>query len=61
MKMTVGNTLFKKKESNLVPYKSDKSNTHADYCLVRRNLKKILKDIKVLRSEDFITHNKPLA
>ena len=36
--------------SHLVTYESDSSKTQVDYCLVRRNQRTFLKDIKVLPS-----------
>ena len=53
MNMTVGTTLFKKRENHLVTYESGPSKTQVGHCLVglRRNQKKFLKDITVLPSE----------
>ena len=48
MNMAVENTLFKKSESHPVTYKAGPSKTRVDYCLVRRNQRKFLKDIEVL-------------
>ena len=45
--MTVGNTLFKSWDSHLVTYKSDISKTQVDYCLGRRDKKKIAIDLNI--------------
>ena len=55
MNMTVGNTHFKKSESDLVTYESGPSKTRVDYSLVRRNQRKLLQDMKILPSEEYIT------
>ena len=63
--MTVKSTFFKtnikEKPSHLLTYESGPSKTLIDYCIVRRNERKFLKDIKALPSEEFITQYKPLA
>lgn len=62
MKMTIGNTLFKKSESHLVTYESGPSKTREDYCFVgRRDQRKFLKDKKILPGEKGITHHKALV
>ena len=61
MNMAVGNILFKNKASHLVTYKPGPSKIQVDYCLVRRNQRKFLKDIKFLRSKECITEHKVLV
>ena len=56
MNMVLGNTLFKKRVSHLVTYESGISKTQVDYCLVRRNQQKFLKEISLT-----ITQHKPLV
>ena len=46
MNTTVENTLFNKKASHLVIYETGLSKTQVDCYLVRRNKRKLLKDIK---------------
>ena len=56
--MTVGNTLFTTRESQLVTYESESSKTQAGG-LVRKNKRKFLKEIKVLpkpNEESIIQH-----
>ena len=57
---SAGNTLFRKKTSNLLACEPGPSKTQVDYCLIRRNQRKFLKDIKVLSSEEYITQHNPL-
>lgn len=47
------------KSHNLVTYESGPKRTHV-YCLVNRDLWKIVKDIKILPREERITHHWPL-
>ena len=61
MNIPVGNTFFKKRVSHLVTHESRPSKTQLDYCLIRRNQRKFLKDMKVLPSEECITQYKPLV
>ena len=51
LNLAVGNTLFKKAASHVISYESRASNTQVKYCLVRRNQRKFLEDIKILPSE----------
>ena len=64
MDMIVANTFFKKRDSHLVTYKSGSESgsakTQVDYCLVRKGQRKLLKDIKVVPSEECITQHKPV-
>lgn len=50
--MVVCNTLFKKRESRLVTYKSGLSKTQIDYIMVRSCDKKIVRDVKVIFGEE---------
>ena len=61
MNMTLGNTPFKKRAIHLVTYESGPSKTQIDYCLVKRNQRNLLKDIKFLPNEEYITQHKPLV
>ena len=47
MNKVAENTLFKKRASYLVIYKSALSKTQVNYCLKRRNQSKFLKDINL--------------
>lgn len=60
MNITVGNTLFKKRTGHLVIYESVSLKTQVYHCLVIRNKRKYLEDMKVLSSEECITKHKPL-
>ena len=66
MDMAVGRTLSKKRANHLVTCESGPSKTQFDYCLLRRNQRKFLKDIKVLpkaecpKSYLSLTQHKPL-
>ena len=47
--MAVCDTFFKKKKARyLFIYESGPSKTQVDYCLIKRNQRKFLKDIKLL-------------
>ena len=60
MDMIVANTFFKKRDSHLVTYESGSAKTQVDYCLVRKDQRKLLKDIKVIPSEECIAQHKPV-
>lgn len=45
--MIVENTLFSEREIHLVASESDSSKAQVDYCFVRRDQKKFVKDLKV--------------
>ena len=51
MNVSLGNILFKKKAIHLVTEKYGPSKTRGDCCLVRRNKRKFLKNIKGLPSK----------
>ena len=57
MKMTAVDTLFKKKES--YPPMSP-SKTQAHYCLVCRDQRSLVKDVKVLPNDGCVTYQKPV-
>ena len=60
--MIVGNMLlFKKKATHVVTYVSFPSKGQVDYCLVRRNQRKFLKDRKALPSEECVSKHRPLV
>ena len=61
MNMTVGNTRFKKRAIHLVTYESGPSKTQSDYCSVRRNQRRFLKDTQVSLCQEWITQHKPLV
>ena len=46
LNLAVGNTRFKKAASHIISYESRASNTQVKYCLVRRNQRKFLEDLK---------------
>ena len=46
------NAFFKKRESQLITYRSGPNCTQIDYIMVRNNDRKIVKDIKVISGEE---------
>ena len=59
--MTVGNTLFKRRENHLDTYDTSPLKTQADYCLLWTDHRKLLIDLKALPSEEHITQHKSLV
>ena len=56
--MRVGKILFHKRKSHPVTYESGPSKMQVEYCLVRRDQRKFVKDMKALPSERCITQHK---
>ena len=56
MNMTLGNKLFKKKARHHFTYEFDPLKSWVDFCLVRRNQTKLLKDVKSLCVTPNINH-----
>ena len=61
MSMSAGITLFKNRASQPDTHEFGLSKTQVDYCLLRRNQWKLLKDRKVLPIEESITQHKPFV
>ena len=59
--LVAGNITFKNKASHLVTYHCGLLKTQGDYCLVRGDQRKFVKDKKVLLSEECITQHIPLV
>ncbi|RUS72507.1 hypothetical protein EGW08_019735 [Elysia chlorotica] len=50
--LLLGNTCFKKRDSHLVTYKSGNAATQIDFILYRRNMRKLVTDVKVIPGEE---------
>ena len=50
--LVIGNTLFKKRNSHLITYRTKDHETQVDYILFRRNLRKYIRDVKVIPEEE---------
>jgi len=59
--LTIGNSLFMKKEEHLVTFRSGRSKTQIDYCLIRTNHRSLCKDYKVIPSECLGTQDRLLV
>ena len=53
--LIVSNSLFTKRESNLVTYQSGENQSHIDYNLVKQQNVKIVHDVKVILDEECVT------
>ena len=60
-KMVVNNTFFKKRQSHLITYESGPHNTQISYILSRKEHLKMVKDVKVIPSEECVTQHKLLV
>ena len=60
MNMVICNTAFKKRESHLVTYRSGGSSSQIDYFLVRKSNRGLVKDTKVIPSEECVQQHKLL-
>ena len=56
--MVAANTLFKKRDSRLVTYKSGNSSSQLDYVLVRKSYRKMVKDVKGVTGEECAPQHK---
>ena len=59
--LVIGNTLFKKRDSHLITYASGDHVTQVDYILFRRNLRKLIQDVKVIPGEECLTQHRLLV
>ena len=55
--MIVCNTWFKKRDSRLITCSSGAFNTQIDYILVRNKDRKLVKDVKVIPSEEVVSQH----
>ena len=60
MDMVICNTAFKKRDSRLITYKSGGHSSQIDYFLVRKSNRKLVKDTKVIPSEECVQQHKLL-
>ena len=56
--MTVCNTMFQKRDSRLITFSSGGSNTQIDYIMMKNKDKRLLRDVKVIPSEEVVTQHK---
>ena len=56
----LGNTFFKKRDTQIVVYESNQSKTQVDYCLERKYQRNFVKGITFLRGEECIRQHRPL-
>jgi len=59
--LTIGNSLFKKREDHLVTFRSGSCKTQIDYCLIRASHRSLCRDCKVTPSECLGTQHRLLA
>ena len=59
--MVVCNTLFRKRLSRLITYKSGGCQTQIDYILVRKSDRKVVKDVKVVSGEECVSQHRLLV
>jgi len=59
--LTIGNSLFKKREEHLVTFRSGSCRTQIDYCLIRANHRSLCRDCKVIPSEFLGTQHRLLV
>ena len=57
LNMVVCNTWFKKRDSRLITYSSGGCNTQADYIPIKNKDRKLVKDVKVIPSEEVISQH----
>ena len=50
--LLLGNTCFKKRDSHLITYKSGNTGTQIDFILLRRTMRKLVTDVKVIPGEE---------
>ena len=61
MYIRVGNTVLKKRANHLVTYEPVPKKFQEDYCLIRINQGKSVKDIKFLPIKESVLYHKPLV
>ena len=54
----VGNTFFKKEDSKLITYQSGDNRSMIDYMMVRKTDRCLVKDVKVISSEECVPHHR---
>ncbi|XP_056003432.1 uncharacterized protein LOC125662874 [Ostrea edulis] len=59
--LVVGNTCFKKRDSHLVTYESGGAATQIDFILFRRNMRKLVTDVKVIPGEELALQHQLLV
>ena len=57
--LVIGNTLFKKRNSHLIKYALGNHKTQVDYILFCRELRKYIRDVKVILGEECLTQHQP--
>ena len=55
------NTLFKKRDSHLITYASGDNRTQIDYILIRRSLRKYIRDVKVIPGDECFPQHRLLV
>ena len=59
--LVIGNTLFEKRDSHLITYASGDNQTQIDYILIRRRLRKFIRDVKVIPGEECLSQHRLLV
>jgi len=59
--LTIGNSLFKKREDHLVTFRSGSCKAQIDYCLIRTSHRSLCRDCKVIHSEYLGTQRRLLV
>ena len=59
--LVIGNTLFEKRDSHLITFDSGENQTQIDYFLIRRRLRKYIRDIKVIPGEECLKQHRLLV
>ena len=59
--ITIGNSLFKKREDHLMTFRSGSCRMQIDYCLIRANHRSLCRDCKVIPSEILGTQHRLLV
>jgi len=59
--LTIGNSLFKKREEHLVTFRSGSCKTQIDYCLISANHRSLCRDCKVISNECLGTQHRLLV
>ena len=59
--LVIGNTYFVKRDSHLITYQSGNAKTQIDFILLRKKHQKMVRDIKVIPSEECVPQHKLLV
>ena len=59
--MLVANSFFRKRDSHLITYQSGSATTQVDYIMVKQRDLKLIKDVKVIPSEECVPQHKLLV